>query len=90
MMDPRQVAHGSQFYEFSMDDHVLPDNLLWFIDRFVDLDDMGRHLAPFYSSKEKPSADPEVVIRPPNVGYVFGIRFERRLCEEVHQYVAYR
>jgi transposase len=90
MMGPRQVAQGSLFYEFSIEDHVPPDHLLRFIDRFVDLGDMRRHLAPFYSSTGRPSVDPELMIRMLLVGYCFGIRSVRRLCEEVHLNLAYR
>jgi len=34
--------------------------------------------------------DPELMIRMLIVGYCFGIRSERRLCEEVHLNLAYR
>jgi transposase len=90
MMGPRQVAQGALFYEFSLEDHVPRDHLLRAIDRFVDLGDMRRHLAPFYSSTGRPSVDPELMIRMLLVGYCFGIRSERRLCEEVHLNLAYR
>src|SRR5437763_1425919 len=60
------------------------------IDRFLDLDGLRRHLAPFYSGTGRPSIDPELVIRMLIVGYCFGIRSERRLCEEVHLNLAYR
>ena len=50
----------------------------------------GRELAPFYSSIGRPSIDPELLIRMLIVGYCFGIRSERRLCEEVHLNLAYR
>lgn len=90
MMGPRQVAQGSLFYEFSIEDHVPPDHLLRSIDRFVDLGDMRRHLAPFYSTTGRPSVDPELMIRMLIVGYALGIRSERRLCEEVHLNLAYR
>jgi transposase len=90
MMVPRQVAQGSLFYEFSIEDHVPPDHLLTFIDRFVDLGDVRRHLAPFYSSTGRPCVNPELMIRMLLVGYCFGIRSERRLCEEVHLNLAYR
>ena len=90
MMGPRQVAQGSLFYEFSLEDHVPPDHLLRSIDRFVDLADMRRPLAPFYSTTGRPSIDPELMIRMLLVGYCFGIRSERRLCEEVHLNLAYR
>lgn len=58
--------------------------------RFVDLGDMRRRLAPFYSSTGRPSVDPELMIRMLIVGYAMGIRSERRLCEEVHLNLAYR
>ena len=90
MMGPRQVAQGALFYEFSIEDHVPSDHLLRSIDRFVDLGDMRRHLAPFYSSTGRPSVDPELMIRMLIVGYAFGIRSERRLCEEIHLNLAYR
>ena len=38
----------------------------------------------------RPSVDPELTIRMLIVGYCFGIRSERRLCEEVHLNLAYR
>ena len=66
------------------------DHLLRAIDRFVDLEGVRAHLAPFYSSTGRPSIDPELLIRMLLVGYCFGIRSERRLCEEVHLNLAYR
>ena len=50
----------------------------------------AQHLAPFYSEIGRPSIDPELMIRMLIVGYCFGIRSERRLCEEVHLNLAYR
>ncbi len=40
-------------------------------------------LAPYYSHTGCPSIDPELMIRMLIVGYCYGIRSERRLCEEV-------
>jgi transposase len=90
MMGPRQVEQGALFYNFSLDAHVPADHLLRSIDRFVDLSDLRRELAPFYSSTGRPSVDPELMIRMLIVGYCLGIRSERRLCEEVHLNLAYR
>jgi transposase len=47
-------------------------------------------LAPFYSEIGRPSIDPELMIRILIVGYCYGIRFERRLFEEVALHLAYR
>jgi transposase len=90
MMGDRQVMQGALFYEFSLERHVPAGHVLRAIDRFVDLDGVRSHLAPFYSSTGRPSVDPELLIRMLIVGYCFGIRSERRLCEEVHLNLAYR
>eukprot|EP00581_Thalassiosira_minuscula_P026132 CAMPEP_0184405276 /NCGR_PEP_ID=MMETSP0738-20130409/545_1 /TAXON_ID=385413 /ORGANISM="Thalassiosira miniscula, Strain CCMP1093" /LENGTH=208 /DNA_ID=CAMNT_0026761691 /DNA_START=225 /DNA_END=848 /DNA_ORIENTATION=+ len=89
-MGPRQEAQTALFYEFSLEDHVPQDHLLRSIDRFVDLASIRVHLADFYSHTGRPSVDPELLIRMLLVGYCFGIRSERRLCEEVHLNLAYR
>ena len=78
------------FYSFNLDQHVPADHLLRGIDRFLDLADLRRHLALFYSHTGRPSIDPELMVRMLLVGYCFGIRSERRLCEEVHLNLAYR
>src|SRR5438046_893581 len=78
------------FYSFNFDDHVPTDHLLRGIDQFLDLGELHQHLAPFYSHTGWPSIDPQLLIRMLIVGYCFGIRSERRLCEEVHLNLAYR
>src|SRR3954468_23880802 len=90
MMGARQVAQEALFYEFSLEGHVPAGHVLRAIDGFVDLGSVRAHLAPFYSSKGRPSIDPELLIRMLIVGYCFGIRSERRLCEEIHLNLAYR
>jgi transposase len=90
MMGDRQVDQGALFYKFSLERHVPGDHMLRAIDRFVDLEGVRAHLAPFYSSTGRPSIDPELLIRMLLIGYCFGIRSERRLCEEVHLNLAYR
>ena len=90
MMGHRQVEQAALFYEFSLERHVPADHLLRSIDRFVELGELRRELAPFYSAMGRPSVDPELMIRMLIVGYCFGIRSERRLCEEVHLNLAYR
>src|SRR5256885_1074926 len=89
MMGERRVAQEHLFYEFSLERHVPETHLLRSIDRFVELGGLRRELAPFYSEMGRPSIDPELKIRMLIVGYCFGIRSERRLCEEVHLNLAY-
>jgi transposase len=90
MMGHRQVEQAALFYEFSLERHVPTDHLLRSIDRFVELGELRRELAAFYSNLGRPSIDPELMIRMLLIGYCFGIRSERRLCEEVHLNLAYR
>ena len=90
MMGERQSGQDALFYEFSLERHVPETHLLRSIDRFVELDGLRCELAPFYSEKGRPSIDPELMIRMLIVGYCFGIRSERRLCQEVHLNLAYR
>ena len=90
MMGERQVDQAALFYEFSLERHVPQGHPLWTIDRFVDLDRVPAHVAPLYSPIGRPSIDPELPIRMLLVGYCFGIRSERRLCEEVYLNLDYR
>ncbi len=90
MMGERATGQEALFYGFSLEGHVPADHLLRRIDRFVDLSTIRAELRPFYSETGRPSVDPELMIRMLLVGYCFGIRSERRLCEEVHLNLAYR
>ena len=90
MMGERRVVQEALFYEFSLERHVPADHLLRAVDRFVGLSGLRAHLRPFYSETGRPSIDPELMIRMLLIGYCFGVRSERRLCEEVHLNLAYR
>src|SRR4029453_15717805 len=90
MMGNQGAGQAPLFYAFNLEDHVPRDHLLRGIDHFLDLSDLRRHLASFYSHTGRPSIDPELMIRMLIIGYCFGIRSERRLCEEVHLNLAYR
>src|ERR1051325_6333022 len=90
MMGERRVRQDALFYEFSLEGHVPERHLLRSIDRFVELDGLRQELAPFYSQMGRPSVDPRLLIRMLIVGYCFGIRSGRRLCEEVQLNLAYR
>lgn len=90
MMGQQAGAQDQLFYSFNLDRHVPSDHLLRGIDRFLDLGELRRHLEPFYSHTGRPSIDPELMMRMLIIGYCFGIRSERRLCDEVHLNLAYR
>jgi len=78
------------FYEFSLQDHVPQDHLLRRIDKFLNFDTLRAELATLYSHTGRPSVDPELMIRMLLIGYLYGIRSERQLCQEVHLNLAYR
>lgn len=90
MMGSKACDQNRLFYSFNLDQHVPADHLLRGIDRFLDFSGLRRQLQPFYSHTGRPSVDPELMVRMLLLGYCFGIRSERRLCEEVHLNLAYR
>lgn len=90
MMGQQAGNQQRLFYSFNLEEHVPADHLLRGIDRFLDLSALRRELTDFYSRTGRPSIDPELMVRMLIVGYCFGIRSERRLCEEVHLNLAYR
>ena len=89
----RQTGDQSQlFYLFNLERRIPTGHLLRRINPVVTrvLAELREKLAPFYSDIGRPSIDPELMIRMLIVGYCYGIRFERRLCEEVDLHLAYR
>ena len=90
MMGDPPKQQGQFLYNFNLDDLIPEDHLLRQIDQVLDLSTLREHLAPFYSHTGRPSIDPELMIRMLLIGYCYGIRSERRLCEEVRLNLAYR
>ena len=89
-MGRQEHGQGCFFYQFDLEEMVPADHLLRGIAHFLDLSGLRTHLASFYSHTGRPSIDPELMIRMLIVGYAYGIRSERRLCEEVRLNLAYR
>ena len=92
MMGRQTTDQRQLFYEFNLDERVPRTHLLRRINIFVTLalSDLHRELEAFYSHTGRPSIDPELLIRMLIVGYCYGIRSERQLCEEVALNLAYR
>lgn len=86
----RQIEQGSLFYEFSLGDRIPSDRLLRKIDELLDLAFVREVMAKHYCAIGCPSVDPVLMVRMLLVGYLYGIRSERRLCEEVDLNLAYR
>ena len=90
MMGEKSGSQGQFFYKFNLDERVPQDHLLRRIDTVLNLSDLRSKLAPFYSHTGRPSVDPELMVRMLLIGYCYGIRSERRLCEELELNLAYR
>src|SRR5262245_43158751 len=89
----RQTGDQSQlFYLFNLEGRIPARHLLRRINPTVAgvLADLRGKLEPFYSELGRPSIDPELMIRMLIVSYCYGIRSERKLCEEVELHLAYR
>ena len=89
----RQGGDQSQlFYLFNLEEHIPARHLLRRINPIVThvLAELREKLKAFYSEIGRPSIDPELMLRMLIVGYCYGIRFERKLCEDVELHLAYR
>jgi len=85
-----QATKRELFVSVSLDEYVPEDHLLRAVDRYLDLSEFRQNLAESYSNTGRPSIDPELMARMLIIGYCYGIRSERRLCEEVSMNLAYR
>ena len=90
MMGQLPAAQNGLFYDVCLERHIPAHHLLRQIDQFLDFDQIRQHLQQFCSTTGRPSIDPELMIRMLLVGYCYGIRSKRRLCEEVNFNLAYR
>ena len=90
MMGRQDDGQDRLFYQANLEELVHDDHLLRYIDQVLDLSSLRSHLSAYYSHTGRPSIDPELMIRMLLIGYCFGIRSERRLCEEVQVNLAYR
>jgi transposase len=92
MMGRQTVDQSQLFYLFNLEGRIPARHLLRRINPIVTriLSELRGKLEPFYSEIGRPSIDPELMIRMLIVGYCYGIRSERKLCEEVELHLAYR
>ena len=92
MMGRQTVDQSQLFYLFNLERRIPQRHLLRRINPIVTrmLAELRTKLERFYSEIGRPSIDPELLIRMLVVGYCYGIRSERKLCEEVELHLAYR
>ena len=70
---------------------LIPEtHLLRKIERMVSFNFIYDLLAPYYPATGRPSVDPVSMFKMLLIGYLYGIKSERRLVEEVQLNIAYR
>ena len=79
---PKQT-NGNAFRRYRVTDSRNPPAMVSF-DFIYDL------LAPYYPATGRPSVDPVSMFKMLLIGYLYGIKSERRLVEEVQLNIAYR
>ncbi len=72
-------------------EELIPENhLLRQINQLVSFDFIYDLAAPYYPASGRPSVDPVSMFKMLLVGYLYGIKSERRLVQEVQLNIAYR
>jgi len=89
MMGKRVMAEPL-FDTVRIDDYLPADHLLRAVDALLDTAFVRSIMAPHYSLIGRPSIDPELMVRMLLVGYLGGIRSERKLCAGMHLNLAHR
>lgn len=79
-------------YEMVMLEELVPEkHLLRKIDSVIDFSFINEICKPYYCENNgRPAIEPEVLFRMLFIGYLYGIRSERRLLQEIEVNVAYR
>ncbi|MGG3626454.1 IS1182 family transposase [Bacillus gobiensis] len=78
-------------FEFVSIDDLVPDNhLLRLIDQYIDFSFIIEKVRPLYSEDNGRPADPIPLFKMMFIGYIYGIRSERQLEQEIKMNIAYR
>jgi transposase len=88
MMGESRKSKGTDWR--ALEGMVPADHILRRLDRLLDMNALRAGLASHYSKRGRPSVAPELLIRMSLIGRLYGIRSERRLCQEVQFNLAYR
>lgn len=88
----RKKGNKQQEMQVVILEEMIPeDHLLRQIDRTIDFSFIRRLCEPLYCENNgRPAIDPEVLYRMLFVGYLYGIKSERRLEEEINYNLAYK
>ena len=89
-MQGKKKYEDKIYYNINLDSMVPDDHLLKKLDKLVSFDFVRDSTKSYYSHTGKPSIDPVVLLKMLMVGYLFDIRSERRLVDEISLNLAYR
>lgn len=90
MMQGKKNFQPRLFYQISLADFIPQDHLLRKLEKVLDLNWIRKATREYYSHTGKPSVDPVVLVKMLLIGYLYDIRSERRLAEEMSLNLAYR
>jgi len=93
LLNRKKSSHSNTYQiEMTSIDLLVPQNhLLRLINEHVDFSFITEKVRPFYSEKQgRPSLDPIVLFKMMLIGYLYGIRSERQLEQEIIPHAAYR
>lgn len=89
MLKPREFTQNE--YEFVSIDEMIPsDHLLRKIDKYIDFSFIIEKVQPYYSEDNGRPSDPLILFKMMFIGYLYGIRSERQLEQEIKMNMAYR
>jgi transposase len=88
----RSKKEKQMAYEFVCIENFVPENhLLRKIDKYIDFSFITEKVQPYYCEDNgRPSVDPLVLFKMMFIGYLYGIRSERQLEQEIQMNIAYR
>jgi len=86
----KKEASQRIYYNINMDCLVPDDHFLKRLDSLVSFNFVRDITKDYYSHTGKPSIDPVVLVKMLLVGYLFDIRSEKKLVEEITLNLAYR
>ena len=90
-MQGRSQFQPMLFHTVNLDDFVPQDHLLRKTDKILDLEFVYGLTSPLYCPDNgRASIDPVLFFRMQLIGYLFGIKSDRKLCDEIHLNLAYR
>ncbi|MDP3011726.1 MAG: transposase [Candidatus Hydromicrobium sp.] len=89
-MQGKKIFDSKIYYNINLDRMVPEDHLLKKLDSLVSFDFISDKTKSYYSHTGKPSIDSVVLVKMLLIGYLFDIRSERKLVEEISINLAYR